>query len=180
MTDWSSIVLDPTSGEKSAVDTRLARRPQSYDGVTLCLLDNGKANGGPMLSEIADALAQRFRIAGVRVFVKDDAGTTLPDEMLDEVVSHCGVAITAIGDCGSCSAATVADGIVLERAGVPAVSICSDAFRLSAEAMADSRGFPGFEYVTVGHPVASLDLDGVRSRVEAALPRILTILGADR
>ncbi|MFC4945796.1 UGSC family (seleno)protein [Pseudonocardia sp. GCM10023141] len=179
MTDWARTILDPTSGEKSVLDTRLAPRPTTLDGLTLCLLDNGKANGGLLLSEVAGALGQRFRLAGVEVFVKDDAGTTLPDAMLHDLVALGGVAVTAIGDCGSCSAATVADGIELERVGVPTVSICSDAFRLSAATMADTRGFPGYEYVSVGHPVASLDLAGVRTRVTDALPRILAILGAD-
>ena len=43
----------------------------------------------------------------------------------------------------------MADGIVLERAGIPAVSICTDAFRASAGAMAKVMGFPEFEYVAV-------------------------------
>jgi len=44
---------------------------------------------------------------------------------------------------------------MLERAGIPAVSICTHAFRITAEAMARSLGFPGYQYVTVPHPIAS-------------------------
>lgn len=73
----------------------------------------------------------------------------------------------------------MADGILLERAGVPAVSICTDAFRVTAEAMAGVYGFPGYEYVTVAHPVASLSEEQIRSRVSDVLPEVLRILGVE-
>ena len=49
---------------------------------------------------------------------------------------------------------------------MPAVSICTDAFRITAEAMARTYGFPGFAYVSIPHPVASLSAEGIRQRVE--------------
>jgi hypothetical protein len=70
----------------------------------------------------------------------------------------------------------VADGILLERAGLPTVSICTDAFLMPAQAMARAYGFPGFQFITVPHPVASLDRDGIRERVRAVLPELLSIL----
>jgi hypothetical protein len=73
----------------------------------------------------------------------------------------------------------LADGILLERQGVPAVSVCTEAFRIPAAAMARTYGFPGFEYVTVPHPVASLSADELRRRVEEVLPRVLEILGVE-
>lgn len=74
----------------------------------------------------------------------------------------------------------MADGILLERAGVPAVSIITDAFRLSAGAMATNYGFPGFEYVTVPHPVASLTADQVRDLARQVVPRAFEILGVEQ
>jgi hypothetical protein len=73
----------------------------------------------------------------------------------------------------------LADGILLERQGVPAVSVCTEVFRIPADAMARTYGFPGFQYVTVPHPVASLSADGIRQRVEEVLPRVLEILGVE-
>lgn len=58
-----------------------------------------------------------------------------------------------------------------------AVSICTDAFAVPAAAMAKAYGLPGYEFVTVTHPVASLDDDGIRERVSMVLPDILRILG---
>lgn len=66
---------------------------------------------------------------------------------------------------------------MLERAGIPAVSICTDAFRITAEAMAQSLGFPGFRYVAVPHPIASRTEKELTDMVRAALPDLLQILG---
>lgn len=63
---------------------------------------------------------------------------------------------------------------------MPAVSICTDAFAVPAAAMAKAYGLPGYDFVTVVHPVASLDDDGIRERVSSVLPDILRILGVAR
>ena len=68
---------------------------------------------------------------------------------------------------------------MLERAGIPAVSICTDAFRITAEAMASSLGFPGYEYVAVPHPIASRTDKELTEMARAALPEIARILGAE-
>jgi hypothetical protein len=73
----------------------------------------------------------------------------------------------------------LADGILLERAGLPAVSICTDAFTVPARAMAKTYGFPGFEFVTVPHPVASLTEEQIRERVRDLMPELLRILGVE-
>jgi hypothetical protein len=71
----------------------------------------------------------------------------------------------------------LADGILLERAGIPAVSICTTAFRITAEAMARSLGFPGYQYVTVQHPIASRTEKEIDEMARDALPDIVRILG---
>jgi hypothetical protein len=62
---------------------------------------------------------------------------------------------------------------------VPAVSICTDAFLAPAQAMARAYGFPGFEFVTVPHPIASLTLEQIRARGRDAMPGVLRILGVE-
>ena len=71
----------------------------------------------------------------------------------------------------------MADGILLERAGVPTVSICTESFRITADAMAGGYGFPGFQYALTPHPVASLTRDQIQDRVVRLMPRLLEILG---
>jgi hypothetical protein len=72
----------------------------------------------------------------------------------------------------------LADGIVLERAGIPAVSLCTDAFKITAEAMANQMGFPGYRYVTLPHPVASRTEKEIGEMVRDALPDVIRVLGA--
>jgi len=73
----------------------------------------------------------------------------------------------------------LADGILLERAGVPAVSICTDSFVIPARAMAKVYGFPGYEFVTVPHPLASLDQAQLEELAAGVLPAMLRILGPE-
>jgi hypothetical protein len=73
----------------------------------------------------------------------------------------------------------LADGILLERAGVPAVSICTDAFIPAAKAMAKVYGFPGYQFVTMPHPLASLDEEQLAARARDLVPHVLRILGVE-
>src|SRR5262245_29701969 len=152
-------LLDPTGRAADAGGATLSPRPASLRGLTVGLLDNTKANASALLTEIAEQLRHRCDTAEPRRYVKDYFGTPVKTGLLEQIVGECDVVVTAVGDCGSCSAATVADGILLERAGTPAVSIISDAFGLSGGAMAALQGFPGFEFLAVRHPVASLDAE---------------------
>ncbi len=70
----------------------------------------------------------------------------------------------------------MADGISLEQRGIPAVSVCTDKFRVTADAMARLHGFPDYRYVTVPHPVASLALPEILALADAILPEVLAIL----
>jgi hypothetical protein len=70
----------------------------------------------------------------------------------------------------------LADGILLERRGVPAVSVCTDKFRTTAEAMARLHGFEGYRFITVPHPIASLELPQLAHLAAGALGEVLAIL----
>jgi hypothetical protein len=74
----------------------------------------------------------------------------------------------------------LADGIVLERAGVPAVSICTEAFLVPARAMADVYGHPDFEFVTIRHPIASLSPAEIETTVRQIVGDVVRVLTNDR
>jgi hypothetical protein len=172
-------LLDPTGFDESAADKTLAPRPAGLRGLTVGLLDNTKPNAEVLLSEIADELQRRHGVGRSLRYTKGYFGTPMDEDMLKQIAQDCDLVVTAVGDCGSCSAATVADGIMLERAGVPAVSIVSDSFLVSGRAMAEVQGFGGYEFVAVRHPVASLDAARLRDRVQLVLPDVLRILGVE-
>jgi hypothetical protein len=56
--------------------------------------------------------------------------------------------------------------------------ICTEAFKATADAMADVQGAPGYHYVTTPHPVAGLTPDQVRERAEQVAAAVATQLGA--
>ena len=176
-TSTREALLDPTGAAEGANDGTLSPRPVSLKGLTVGLLDNTKPNATLLLDEIVAHLRRDYGIGEVKHYVKDYFGTPVKDELFQQIVSEVDIVITAVGDCGSCSAATVADGIMFERAGIPTVSITSDSFAMSGRAMAEVQGFPGFQFVMVQHPVASLDTEHIRGRADQAVPDALRILG---
>jgi hypothetical protein len=172
-------LLDPTGMEAGAADTTLSPRPVTLKGLTIGLLDNTKPNSTMLLETIAAQLQEHHGAGEARLYTKDYFGTPVKQPLLEQIIRECDVVITAVGDCGSCSAATVADGIMFERAGVPTVSITSDSFLMSGQAMASVQGFPGFDFYAVKHPMASLTADEVRERAMTAMPEVLRILGVE-
>ena len=99
-----------------------------------------------------------------------------PEDLVKEMAAGCDVIITGIGDCGSCSASAVADGIAFEAAGLPTAAICSDAFRVTADAMAELRGAPAYRYATTPHPVAVLTPDQVKERAAEVLEDVVALI----
>jgi hypothetical protein len=72
------------------------------------------------------------------------------------------------------------DAITLEKAGKPAALICTDAFVLTAKAIAVVRGAPEYPFAVVPHPVGSLEAEGLMERARQALPQVLQLLLAKR
>ncbi len=172
-------IIDPTVGPATtSADGRaeLAPRPGSLSGLRLGLLANTKRNAEMFLEEVGKQLAEHYGVQPVLAAKKPNIVETAPEPIMAELGAQCDIVVTGVGDCGSCSASAVADGLLLEQAGIPSVVICSDAFTVSADAMADLRGAPGYRYVTTAHPVANLTPDGVRARAAQAVPQIVALL----
>lgn len=68
------------------------------------------------------------------------------------------------------------DGVSLEKRGVPAAVICTDAFAVTADTMAAVQGPPGYRYAVTPHPLASLTADEVRQRACELLPQVIDLL----
>jgi len=54
--------------------------------------------------------------------------------------------------------------------------ICSDAFKATADAMADVQGAPGYGYLTTPHPVAGHSPEQVRERAESVAGDVARLL----
>ena len=173
-------ILDPTGATTTAVKPRppRARRRKDLHGATVGLLVNTKQNAAPFLDEIGRLLIEQHGAKSTIARTKVNFAAPAPEDLVKEMAASCDVIITGIGDCGSCSASAVADGIVFEAAGLPAAAICSDAFTVTADAMAGLRGAPGYRYATTPHPVAVLTPDQVKERAAQVLDDVVALLTA--
>ena len=171
-------ILDPTGTVTSAAAKPAAPRAprlSSLEGKRVGLLINTKTNARPFLEEVGRLLEDRYGVTLTRR-TKVNFAVPEPEDVIKELVAENDVVITGVGDCGSCSAAAAADGVVLEAAGVPVAAIITDSFRPTADAMAALRGAPGYKYATTAHPVAVLTEDKVKERAASVLDDVVSLL----
>ncbi len=172
-------IIDPTVGPAAGPQPDhpvLAARPDSLHGLRLGLLANTKRNAEQFLADVGQLLSDQYGVQVVLAAKKPNIVETAPEPIMAELGEQCDIVVTGVGDCGSCSASAVADGLLLEQAGVPAAVIVSDAFTVSANAMAELRHAPGYRYVTTPHPVANLTPEGVQARAAQAVPAVVALL----
>jgi hypothetical protein len=170
-------ILDPTGGTKTVTSTlRRAPRRGSLRGTTVLLLINTKQNAREFLGQIGTLLIERHGVAAVTPVTKVNFAQPEPEDKIKEMAEGCDAVVTGIGDCGSCSASAVADGVAFEAAGVPAAVICSDAFIATADAMAGLHGAPGYRYATTPHPVAVLTPEQVQQRAAQVVGDVAALL----
>jgi hypothetical protein len=68
------------------------------------------------------------------------------------------------------------DAVMLEKAGIPAVPLLTDAFDSTAREMADLWGVPDFRFVMMPHPLASLTGIQVEERATVLVEQIVGLL----
>jgi hypothetical protein len=171
-------ILDPTGATKTTGKAAAPRaaRPSSLKGARVGLLINTKQNAAPFLHEVGRLLVENYGVASLTERTKKNFAMPEADEVIKEMAAAADVIVTGVGDCGSCSAAAAADGVVFEAAGVPTAVIVTESFRATTEAMAELRGAPGFPYATTAHPVAVLTEDKVKERAAGVLADVVALL----
>ena len=68
------------------------------------------------------------------------------------------------------------DGIVFEKAGLPAASIITDVFEATGRAMAQSWGVPHYKFLAMPHPIANLTEAQLDQRAREIAPEIVKLL----
>jgi hypothetical protein len=171
-------ILDPTGATKATNKPAAPRaaRPATLRGARVGLLINTKQNAAPFLHEVGRLLVENYGVASLTERTKKNFAMPEADEVIKEMAAEADVIVTGVGDCGSCSAAAAADGVVFEAAGVPTAVIVTESFRATTEAMAELRGAPGFPYATTAHPVAVLEEDQVKERAAGVLDDVVALL----
>lgn len=184
-------IIDPTVSSATSSSANADARASSpraagvatLDGVRVGVLENTKRNAAQILDALAEELGSRYELGGVVRRTKKQFAMPFSEEQLEELRSEVDVVVIGVGDCGSCSAAAVADGIALEGIGIPTAVINTDAFEGNSRAMAKLKGNADFDFLITSHPVANLDGDGVRDRgrslVDDVVGRLVEAESAD-
>ena len=64
----------------------------------------------------------------------------------------------------------------LRKRGLITAVVCSDPFLKLGQAQARTFGVPDLPLLRIPHPLGGIDLDQVKGRVEAALPKLLELV----
>ena len=149
-------ILDPTglSAGTATVATSAGRVP-TLVGARVGLLCNTKKNAAQMLTEIGRLLESRYGAVVTIQRTKPNVAWPVDEPMLNEIKAVSDVVVAGVGDCGSCSASAVADGIAFER------RACRPRYlqrRLRGDGAGDGRGErrQGLRFLLTPHPVAVL------------------------
>lgn len=158
-------ILDPTgltSGPASVATA--ARRVPSLKGARVGLLNNTKQNAKELLAEVGRLLEERYGAVVTIQRTKPHVAFPVDEPQLKEIAAASDVVVTGVGDCGSCSASATADGILFEQEGLPTAVIVTEAFEVTARAMAEVHGDKDFEFLLTPHPVAVLNEEQIAAR----------------
>jgi hypothetical protein len=68
------------------------------------------------------------------------------------------------------------DAIMLEKKGIPAVPILTTVFEAAAAEMARLWGVPGFRFVMMPHPLATLTPEGIAQRGASLVEPVVGLL----
>jgi hypothetical protein len=70
----------------------------------------------------------------------------------------------------------VHDGIHLDRAGVPAATICTDHFVATARATATVWGVPDYPVIYMPHPLSTLTEDEIQAQAQRMADQVIRVL----
>jgi hypothetical protein len=167
-------LLDPTiATQEEAID--FAPRPVDLRGLRIGLIENTKKNAEEVLRKLAEKLAIKYGMTA-NVLVHKPQRAPVKDSQIAELKGRADFAIAGIGDCGACSSGSLLDAIILEKAGIPAIAIVTDAFHATAREMAELWGAPNFRFVMMPHPLASLTLAEIDRRADELLGKVIALL----
>ena len=72
------------------------------------------------------------------------------------------------------------DGIHLDRAGIPAATICTDHFVATAEATATVWGVPDYPVIFMPHPLSTLTDDEIQAGAQHLAEQVVSVLVTGR
>jgi hypothetical protein len=167
-------LLDPTiETEEEPID--FAPRPVNLRGLRIGLIENTKKNAEAVLRKLAEKLEALHGMT-TEVLVHKPQRAPVKEAQIAELKGRTDFAIAGVGDCGACSSGSLLDAVILEKAGIPAIAIVTDAFYATAREMAELWGVPDFRFVMMPHPLASLTAEEIEGRADELLGKVIALL----
>lgn len=157
-----------------------APRPGRTAGLRLGVLSNTKWNAAKLLrATVSQLCSGGMDFAAITYYDKHHFSSDASLDLIARIAAENDLALTAIGDCGSCCSACVNDAVRLEQAGVPTVAIVTTEFELEARLQREARGMAGLEPAVATHPISSLTLDQLDDRAAEIAPQARRIWFGD-
>lgn len=170
-------VLVPWAEDVAAPAAPPAGRATTLAGTRLGIVDNGWHCMHVLTDLLTESLTSRFGVA--EVVVKHTSGSlTMEAAERADLVRRCDAVVLGIGTCGSCTRWVLKDAVALERAGVPTVSLYTQAFAVLADTLADIEGMPQLPRIVLPHPLNPLPDDEIRSIGQAHVDAVAGALVA--
>jgi len=158
----------------------MAPRAGNALSLRLGVLSNTKWNAAKLLRATVRELADHgLTFASVTYYDKHHFSSDASPELISQIAAENDIALTAIGDCGSCCSACVNDAVRLEEAGLPTVVIVTTEFEHEARLQRESRGMAGLEPAVATHPISSLTLEQLDGRAAEIAPQARRIWHGD-
>lgn len=167
-------LLNPRIAE-DAVHAPLAPQLAALRNATVAFVDNSKVNADIFLSHIRPLLEQEYGAVLGKTVRKLAPKDELTEADLKELAG-CDAVIQCFGDCGTSTSITVADGVRLERLGIPTVTVISAAFSRAAQLQAAGRGMGQLPIVEIPHPMHTAPKPVVTERAGAIISQLAAAL----
>ena len=68
------------------------------------------------------------------------------------------------------------DGVHLDRAGIPAATICTDHFVATAQATATVWGVPDYPVIYMPHPLSTLTEEEIQAQAQRLAAQVIRVL----
>lgn len=159
-------LLDPTASAESTTQEPLAPRVDTLAGKRIGLVGNGKQAAEPVLNIVEECLRDRYEDCTIEYYLVDELNM-LKDEAVQADISAWAaetvdLAITAIGDCGSCTKFLVWATDAVEQENIPAVGLVDEGFVMDWKSNAIERGRP-LRYQVIPVRCEITDRDRIRA-----------------
>jgi hypothetical protein len=131
------------------------------------LVDHRKPNSRTILARAAEILRERG-VDVPDVIQKAGAGTPMSPEIVDRLAAEHGLVLCGVSDCGSCSASSAIDSIMLQQRGVAGFAILTEPFRTQVDrAMSYQRADRDLPVIVLEHPMQNVTSQQLEARALA-------------